>query len=70
MTYKLIVRTSNHVLYVSNASRLGRPHKTGVINDPLSQTHSLASSDHCFLLLFCIEKFGRTDARTDDMCKK
>ena len=28
--------------------------KTGVINDPLSQTHSLASSDHCFrYVLLC-----------------
>ena len=40
--------------------------KTGVINDPLGQTHSLASSEHCFLL-FCFakfEKWGRTDGRT------
>ena len=25
MTYELIVRTSNHVLYVSNMTRLARP---------------------------------------------
>ena len=25
--------------------------KTGLINDPLSQTHSLASSEHCFLFV-------------------
>ena len=40
--------------------------KTGVINDPLGQTHSHASSEHCFLL-FCFsrfEKWGRTDGRT------
>ena len=39
----------------------------GVINDPLGQTHSLASSEHCFLL-FCFarfEKWGRTYGRTD-----
>ena len=39
--------------------------KTGVINDPLGQTHSLASSEHCFLL-FCFarfEKWGRTDGQ-------
>ena len=39
-----------------------RENKTGVINDPLGQTHSLASSEHCFLL-FCFakcEKWGRT----------
>ena len=38
--------------------------KAGVINDPLSQTHSLASSDHCFrfkLVWFC--KVG-TNVRT------
>ena len=30
--------------------------KTGVINDPLDQTHNLSSSEHCFHLkyvLFC-----------------
>ena len=45
--------------------------KTGVINDPLSQTHSHASSEHCFLL-FCFsgfEKWARTDGRTDNMCE-
>ena len=43
-----------------------RSHKTGVINDPLGQTHSHASSKHCFLL-FCFarfEKWGQTDGRT------
>ena len=38
-------------------------HKTGVINDPLGQTHS-----HSSFLLFCFsrfEKWGRTDGRTD-----
>ena len=37
--------------------------KTGVINDPFDQTHSHASSEHCFQLL-CFsgfEKWGRTD---------
>ena len=36
--------------------------KTCVINDPLGQTHSLASSDHYFLLFCCarFEKWGRT----------
>ena len=29
-------------------------YKTGVINDPLGQIHSLASSEHCFrFILFC-----------------
>ena len=40
-----------------------RIHKTGVINDPLGQTHSHASREHCFLL-FCFarfEKWGRMD---------
>ena len=37
--------------------------KTGVINDPLVQTHIHASNKHCFLL-FCfarLEKYVRTD---------
>ena len=37
----------------------------GVINDPLGQTHSHASREHCFLL-FCFsrfEKWGRTDGQ-------
>ena len=38
-------------------------YKTGVINDPLGQTHSLVSSDHCFLF-FCFAKKVRTDGRT------
>ena len=40
--------------------------RTCVINDPLGQTHSVASSDHYFLL-FCFarsEKWRRTDERT------
>ena len=39
--------------------------KAGVINDPLGQIHSHASSEHCFLL-FCFatfEKWGQ-DGRT------
>ena len=43
-----------------------RTDKTGVINDPLGQTHSHASSEHC-VLLFCFsrfEKWGRTDGQT------
>ena len=38
---------------------------TGVISDPLGQTHSHASSEHCFLL-FCFVRFWKvgTDGRT------
>ena len=43
-------------------------YKTGVINDPLGQTHSQASSEHCFLL-FYFSRDGRTDGRTDNMCE-
>ena len=45
--------------------------KTCVINDPFGQTHSLASSDHYFLLFrFAkFEKWGRTYGLTDSMCK-
>ena len=42
--------------------------KTGVINDPLGQTHSLGSSEHCFRLKFVLfwkSGDGRTDGRTD-----
>ena len=41
--------------------------KTGVINDPLGQTHSLASSEHCFLLV-CFARFEKW-GRTDNMCE-
>ena len=30
------------------------PNKTSVINDSHSQTHSLASNEHCFLLKFVL----------------
>ena len=43
-----------------------KTNKTGVINDPLGQTHSHASSQRCFLL-FCFsrfEKWGWTYLRT------
>ena len=39
-------------------------YKTGVINDPLGQTHSLSSSKHVFTWnLFYFEKWGCTDVR-------
>ena len=41
-------------------------YKTGVINDPLGQTHSLATREHCFsfvLFLLDIEKWRRTDGQ-------
>ena len=46
--------------------------KTGVINDPLGQTHSHASSEHCFLFSVFVDlKSGdvRTYGRTDNMCE-
>ena len=42
--------------------------KTGVINDPLGQTHNLASSEHCFLLFFALLDLKSREGRTD-MCK-
>ena len=45
--------------------------KTGFINDPLGQTHSLiASSEHCFLL-FRFARFWKvvTDGRMDNTRK-
>ena len=39
---------------------------TGVINDPLGLTHSLASSEHCFrFVLLDFEMWGRTNVHTD-----
>ena len=32
----------------NNKQNSQKLYKTGVINDPLGQTHSLASSEHCF----------------------
>ena len=43
--------------------------KTDVINDPLGQTHSLASSEYCFRLKFVLFRKVVTDARKDDICK-
>ena len=48
------------------ASDINR-YKTGVMNNPLGQTHSLASSEH-FYLLFCFAKFEKW-GRTDNMCE-
>ena len=43
-------------------------YKTGVINDPLGQTHSLASSEHCyrlkFVLFWQLGTYWRTYERT------
>ena len=39
-------------------------HKTGVINDPLGQTHSLTSREYCFrFVLLDFEKWGWTDGQ-------
>ena len=39
---------------------------TGVINDPLGQTHTLVNSEHCEIcfVLLDFEKWGQTDGRT------
>ena len=45
---------------------------TVVLNDPLGQTHSHASSEHCFLL-FCFssfEKWGRTYGEHEEFTKQ
>ena len=39
--------------------------KTGVINDPFGQTHSLASSEHCFRFKFLLFWKVGTDGRTN-----
>ena len=39
--------------------------KTGAINDPVGQTHSLASSEHCFAWnLFCFARFWKANGWT------
>ena len=43
-----------------------RKNKTCVINDPLGQTDSLASSDHCFLLFIVLLYWKSGDGRTDE----
>ena len=60
---------------VSSYTAVGQTHnKTDFINDPLGQTHSHVSSEHCFLS-FCFSRFensGRTYiqvGRTDNMCE-
>ena len=56
----LQVQISTSLLYLISEKKI--INKAGVINDPLSQTHSHASSERCFLL-FCFsrfEKWGRT----------
>ena len=62
---RIISRKASTELFL----RKKKPDKTGVINDPLGQTHSLASSEHCFhFVLFCqILKSG--NERTDNMYK-
>ena len=44
--------------------RIRRRSKLKQDNDPLGQSHSLASSEHCFHLKFLLKKWARTDIRT------
>ena len=59
LTYK---ETSSTAATNEKGQKKKRKIKTGVINDPLGQTHSLASSEHCFLLKYLLNI--RTDGRT------
>ena len=61
----------SHGRYITLFTHVVRRHfsyktnKTGVINDPLGQTHSHASSEHCFVLFVFVDlKSG--DGRTDE----
>ena len=56
-----------HYSFVLNLLFSHKPNKTGVINDPLGQTHSHASSEQCFLLI-CFSRFEKW-GRTDNMCE-
>ena len=44
--------------------------KTGVINDPLGQTHSLDSSEHCSHLKFVLFRKVGMDGRMNEQCAK
>ena len=58
-TLAKILRAIKYCVYVNFAvDRQNIYDKTGVINDPLGQTHSHASSEHCFLL-FCFSRFEK-----------
>ena len=46
-----------------------RKRKTGVINDPLGQTNSLASNERCFRLKFVSFSLFCLYGRTDNMCE-
>ena len=58
--WQAIVHSSNEKKY-----------KTGVINDPLGQTHNLASTLFSLEICFCFAIFWKvgTDGRTDNMCE-
>ena len=63
-------KTETHCFEKLLSNGVKQQEKNGVINDPLGQTHSLASSEQCFrmdIVLFCYTlKSGveRTDRRT------
>ena len=60
----------NAMKKLSSAGNNNNYKKTGVINDPLDQTHSHASNDHRFLL-FCFSRLKSGDGRTDNItCAK
>ena len=69
---KLKIKNSEQLYFMTKYySEKLTNHKTGVINDPLGQTHSLASSEHCFRLKFVLFSKVGTDAdvQMDDTCK-
>ena len=62
-----LCRNATTLLIGQSEKNQQKDHK-GVINDPLGQTHSHASSEHCFQLFcfFRFEKWGRTDNMCDN----
>ena len=58
----VIFGSGNRTLNGDNAFTI--TNMKGIFNDPLSQTPSLASSEHSLLVLLDFEKWGRTDVQT------
>ena len=54
----LVLIMDRWVLGIPWLQLITRCYKIGVINNPLGQTHSHASSEHCFLL-FCFSRFEK-----------
>ena len=55
---------------INDKLRKTKHNKPGVINDPLDQTYSLASSYHCFRFVFCYARFLKVGTDGRKTCAK